>query len=247
MGFINRIGGSGASLSAMRAAVKAIGPKLFLDADLISGADGDAIGTWYDDSGNAYDFSQATAANKPRLKKAANGINGHNVLRFDGTDDYMESSANSSSIIAAGADTIWVVFKIFKLETNSSYAYYNDTAVALGSMRGIVFKTSVGEVSFVDDGSDKIVYKTISTSTPYITRSRHASSTLYLSLNGDTEESIAAGNVGYLESCPTLATDITTLMHTRIDLAEVIIFNSALSAGNMAIVDTYLKAKYATY
>ena len=33
----------------------------------------------------------------------------------------------------------------------------------------------------------------------------------------------------------------------HIDIAEIIIFNSALSAADMQVVDAYLKAKYATY
>ena len=64
---------------------------LWLNADMVSGSDGDAIATWANQAptGSANDAVQATGAKQPLLKKAGNGMNGHNVLRFDGTNDYM--------------------------------------------------------------------------------------------------------------------------------------------------------------
>lgn len=243
--YINIIGG-GVGLAAMRAAVKALGPTLFLDADLITGSDGDAIKTWPDDSGNGRNFTQSTASYKPLLKKAANGINGHNVVRFDGTDDVLASAVNASAIITASADTFWVVFKIFAITTNSSTTYYNDTAINFSQSRGLVFRTSLGAIGYVYTGVYANTNKAVSTSTPYIARSRHSGGNVYLNLNGGSEGSTSAGNVSGLSSPASLASD-STIIYTQIDIAEVIVFNSALSAENIAIVDAYLKAKYATY
>jgi hypothetical protein len=54
-------------------------------------ADGDVIGQWQDQSGNATHLAQVVAtANKPILK--LNQINGHSAVRFDGDDDYMTVS-----------------------------------------------------------------------------------------------------------------------------------------------------------
>jgi len=247
MRFINRIGGAGGpNLVALRAAMKALGPTLLLDADLISGNDDDAIGTWADDSGNSRNFTQATSGYKPRLKKAANGINGHNVLRFDGSDDSLASAANASTMMATTADTMWVVFKIFAIETDySTNMYQNDAAIGM-YYRGLVFRSSNGANAFGTDTGGRAVAKSISTSTPYISRSRHSSGTLYHRINGDAEGSIALSTISSLDHVMRMGS-LLPGEFAQIDIAEVIIFNSALSAGDMAIVDAYLKAKYATY
>ncbi|OGV52013.1 MAG: hypothetical protein A2017_05580 [Lentisphaerae bacterium GWF2_44_16] len=78
----------------------------WLDADTISGNDGDAVATWTARTGaNAV---QATEANKPLLKKGANGINGHNVIRPDGSNDYMSISINLRGY------TQWTWFMVFQ-------------------------------------------------------------------------------------------------------------------------------------
>lgn len=79
------------------------------NADNIVGNDGDALAAWTNDAptGASGNLAQATGASKPLLKKAANGINGHNVVLFDGTDDFMSSGYQSP----AGALTTFIVYK----------------------------------------------------------------------------------------------------------------------------------------
>jgi len=112
-----------------------------------------------------------------------------------------------------------------------------------------VFLTSSGAVAFIYDTSStyKTVAKSISTSAPYIARARHSSGNLYFLVNGGSEGSVAAGDVKSLSTAALLGVDNLIMNFTQIDIAEVIVFNSALSSANMAIVDAYLKAKYATY
>lgn len=237
MGFINRIG-TGIS----KAQVLALGPTLFLDADSITGSDGDAISPWSDESGNAAHFTEAT--NKPVLKKGANGINGHNVLRFDGSNDLMTCAKAMSALITAAADTIFAAFNIHAITTDN-VSGYNDP-LFFDSCRAIVFRTSTGLNSYIYDTGVKLVPKAVSTNTPYVVRSRHASGTLYTKINGGAEGSASAGNVVVLTEHPTLARDGFG-DNAQIDIAEIIIFDSALSADNLALVDSYLKSKYATY
>ena len=69
-------------------------------------ADGDPVGLWPDKSGNGNHASQSTTAAKPTLKTDI--INGKPVLRFDGTDDWIGDRLNRI-IQAAGQPTIFVV------------------------------------------------------------------------------------------------------------------------------------------
>lgn len=55
-------------------------------------ADGNAVAGWADKSGNGNHLQQATAGSRPLYKTAVK--NGRSVLRFDGTDDFINGVSN---------------------------------------------------------------------------------------------------------------------------------------------------------
>lgn len=82
-------------------------------ADDVAGSDGDPVTTWTDASGNGYDLTQATSGQRPTVQTSE--VNGHNAVRFDGSDDEMYPSAFGVIPLAgfstATAQTIFVVIK----------------------------------------------------------------------------------------------------------------------------------------
>jgi hypothetical protein len=67
---------------------KAAGAALVLDARYITGLNNnDAVTTWPDRSGNAYDPTQSTGFQRPVYK--TNQISGNPVITFDGSNDYL--------------------------------------------------------------------------------------------------------------------------------------------------------------
>lgn len=70
-------------------------PKLWLDDQspltLVSGA----VSAWGDRSGNGWNVSQATAANRPVVGA---GLNGRRTILFDGVNDILDSGANGRNI-----------------------------------------------------------------------------------------------------------------------------------------------------
>lgn len=71
------------------------------DSRFLSGfSDGSAVDTWTDLSSNSRNATQATSANRPVYKTAIQG--GNPVVRFDGSNDILETSAfaNPSQISA---------------------------------------------------------------------------------------------------------------------------------------------------
>lgn len=245
--FINRIGrGASLSIAALKAAVLALGPSMLLDADTISGADGDAIGTWSDGSGNGVDFTQSTASYKPLLKKAANGINGHNVLRFDGSDNRMSSGAKVlSDIVATATDNMFVVFNLVAVTTNDDAMTNNDFLISdEGGVFGLYFCTDGYAYTYYYSSGEHLAYNEISTGTSYLIASRHVSSKIYQSVNGGAESNANCGNI--------LVSEVVYIggygsIFTRIDIAEIITFKSDLSSANRTKVLTYLNTKYALY
>lgn len=85
---------SGVSYFPLASIIPPSGLVLWLKADDLTGADGSAVSTWTDASGLGNNATQGTGSLQPLLKKAANGINGLNVVRFDGTDDHMQGTFN---------------------------------------------------------------------------------------------------------------------------------------------------------
>ena len=61
-----------------------------LDARFIDQSDNTAVSTWADRSGNGYDVSQATSANRPTLQTGE--VGGSSIVRFDGINDYLSRS-----------------------------------------------------------------------------------------------------------------------------------------------------------
>ena len=61
-----------------------------------SGTDG-FVTTWYDQSGNGNDAAQATASSQPKIVSSGSTIleNGKAAVQFDGSDDYIQTSAIS--------------------------------------------------------------------------------------------------------------------------------------------------------
>lgn len=83
------------------------GLKLWAAARLITGlSDSDPVTTWSDQSGQGNDLSQSTTGNKPLYK--TNIVNGRPAILFDGVDDYF-TLANVLS--GASAGEVFIVIK----------------------------------------------------------------------------------------------------------------------------------------
>ena len=67
------------------------GLKAWYDASTINQADGTNVSAWLDSSGNEAHMYQSTTSAQPTLQ--TNELNGRAVVRFDGTDDFMNLTA----------------------------------------------------------------------------------------------------------------------------------------------------------
>lgn len=77
------------------------GLKGWYDASTLTGADGSAVSQWLDSSGNEANMFQSTTAAQPSLQTAE--LNGKNVVRFDGIDDFMNMTQPFSQRMNATA------------------------------------------------------------------------------------------------------------------------------------------------
>jgi hypothetical protein len=82
------------------------------------------VTTWYDQSGNARNATQTTAANQPQIVSSGSvlTLNGKPVLNFDGTNDFLRSTFGSTLTTNL---TYVASFKLLSLSNNFKNIYGN--------------------------------------------------------------------------------------------------------------------------
>lgn len=218
------------------------GLQLWLKADAITGLiNADPVTTWLDSSSAANDVTQATAAKKPTYRTSV--INGLPIVRFDGVDDVL----GRLSAVITGAE--WSYFTVTQSTTMATTAFkVGDNAVDdLGSNNGFRYSPDgTNRIAFMEgiggssDGATTTNWEIIS-----VTRTA-TGPLLEMWVNGGsvTLSNSAPGYV--LATTRTLVGGQTTLPSQPWigDIAEIIIYDSRLSAGNRDGVEVYLGNKY---
>jgi hypothetical protein len=197
---------------------------LRLDASEFDTAGG-AIGTWSDSSGKGNDVTQAGGGFQPEV--VLNAQNGLSVVRLDGVDDYMDSSTTSY--------TVGSVFSV------ASYAFASFPGGGSG------YKGLYGG----DNSSDGIYLTGATNSTNWYTSELDSQ---YLN-GGSSTTALTAANAFNLYS----GTDSTpatlnghSIGHDRGDpnrswagdIAEIIVYDEALSEFDRQGVEVYLDEKW---
>lgn len=83
--------------------------RLWLSADSVNTPDGQHVDVWRDLSGNSLHVSQSDVNWQPVL--VAGGLNGQPVLRFDGSDGFVRSSVLGSLLTSKDQANVFVVIK----------------------------------------------------------------------------------------------------------------------------------------
>lgn len=204
------------------------GLKLWLKADALALANDDPVTTWTDSSGLGNSAAQATVAQKPTYKTGI--VNGKPVVRFDGVDDFMVCPA----ITAAAGLSAFVVWKMttatnfgmtLVLTDGSSELRQNGANLQMlcgaNPISGGVADTAWHVHSFTNNGSNLSELWTDGVS------------------NGTSVTSVACGT-------PSIGARNAGSFPFNGDIAEILLYDSSLSAGNRQAVEAYLRAKYAT-
>lgn len=210
---------------------------LWLNADVINQADGSAVGTWADSSGNAND---ATAISSPTLR--LNQLNGHPSVEFGG-------NGMSTPSISKGVFSLFYVY-------SSSAGMLMEQGPNAGTNDGDYHYTP-GGAHFAVHGGGNLSAKDISGTNVadgayrYISRTFDGTHAGHLAwINGVSATLVNAGGTG---DPGTGATNAAYTIGRRSGgslslsgkIAEIILYNTVLSTGNRQFVEGYLAAKYA--
>ena len=228
--------------------------KLWLRADTLTGtADGTAVSILKDQSGNGFDLSQGTAANRPIFKTGQ--ANGRPVLRFNGLTQYMQGSFTGSIT----SKTMFVVTRLGTLTPTGSA--YGGAAVTVQSSDGNYFDAIVYNEYTAKrwmNGSDgfartpAIIGPSDETAIgPHVITIRSTTSSYTLYRDGQQLQTTAS----YSPSTYTNGQFNLSARHTpggtpvtngywNGDIAEVLVYDRALTEVERQKVEIYLRSKY---
>ena len=145
------------------------------------------VETWYDQSGNGRDATQATAGSQPKIVDEGALVTGGGIA-FDGTDDKLDFTALNATDLA--------IFSVLKFDSVSGQKRIlgsssgNDTGFGFGASTLGFFKTNDSTISQVT------LNATLSTSGDFLYSANRASNTVGFFTNGVASDT-ATNSVAY--------------------------------------------------
>jgi hypothetical protein len=201
-------------------------------------ADGDVVGYIADKSGNLRHFTQATTANKPTVQLAEK--NGCNVLRFDGTDDQLETTATNLLNLASTV----TVFAVAIAPNTGGHTLF----AQIGSQ--MVFYTVAGFLVYEGPAQVASNNSAAPANTWRVFTARRAGTgagETQLYVNGTQNDNATAMPNGATTSVNMFGGNGTGTSPWQGDIAELLVYHAALTPTDRAAVETYLNTKWAVY
>lgn len=206
---------------------------------------GTAITQALDRSGNGnHTDVQATGTKRPAVD-TTNTSNGLQTASFDGGDTLVLPSALYT--IANGANTQFVVSRTTVNNTEQRLVSFTEA----GSMRcGIEYVVATTSATYYNRTSYAGIANTnVTTKSDYnLLRGQYnGGTTLSLAVNGGTAATNANGQTENGVDAGHIGSNVDTSRYLTGNIAEIIIYNRALSSSEITQVEIYLANKYGIY
>ena len=215
-------------------------PLMWLRADAIQGlSDGANVSTWKDMTQYGNDATQGVAANQPTWKN--NVINGYPTIRFNGSTSYL----NGQSVFPTMSD--YTLFAVIKTSTSCT-----TSCVMLGSPYDkYAFYVYANALRLNQNGSGSTASTNpIFMNTPYLVEAIYVNASLLATyyING-----VSSGTTNPPAAIPSgtganiqIGADLTNYFFSG-DIAEILLYGSALSSQDRSLIESYLNSKYGIY
>ena len=267
--------GGPSSIAGLQLWLDAAAPETLFDATTggsLVAADG-GVARWEDKSGNGRHATQGTSGNRPLRKTAIQG--GRDVLRFDGTNDSLSiaSSTATFKFLHSADSTVFAVFKSGTTANpgHSGHLVFATLSAGTSSQTGVYLATLDNDPSTANDMVDWFVTRGVPGNWPVDARNNnYFASNVFgmLSLLSKPADATAGNRVALRKNGGSLSTEnapvgtetVSTAdasvnftigafsgqsFYLNGDIAELIIYNAALSDANRVLVENYLLAKWA--
>ena len=200
-------------------------------------SDGDPVSQWDDESANADHAVQATGANQPIYKTGI--LNGHPVVRFDGSNDYL-----TLSNILDATSSVGHFFAV---------AIHNGTGIANILSNRVDGSNSGGWLlGYQDQATPRYGHNGVGTVTysatdqfNIIEAQRNGTTSSVIGVNGSLGSSSALNYTVAGSSATKLGVlDTNGTRALNGDIAEIVIYDSLLSSADRLALIQHFKAKY---
>jgi hypothetical protein len=203
------------------------GLKIWLKADSLSLSDGDPVGTWADQSGLG-NSPTSSGSNRPTYHTAV--INGLPAVQFDGVDDYLTKSftlAQPEHVFLVVRQDSWVLGGSI-LDGTSLFVMLIQQYPGTPSVIAYAGGFGPNPTSPLGWSLFEVLFN-------------GASSEFRINAGSATTGDVGASNGGGI----TLgARGDTVSQYAAVTIAEVIVYDSALSSTDRGHLETYLMSKY---
>lgn len=219
-------------------------------------ADGDPVGLWLSKFGTStFGAAQASTTSpdrRPKLK--LNVIQGKNVVRFDGVDDWLQTGANLSSIVSAASGVVYCVFRPNGFNNMNPATETGNALLADGvwcdattSRMGLTMTGTTPMLHAVNAETGPVdadfARQALSVNTWHMHRWRHVGGVLYSKRSGLPEVSVPSGNWSVANQLR-LGANWDGTFPANVDIAEWIGYNVDPSPADLAALDLYLARRY---
>lgn len=224
------------------------GLKLWLKADSLVLSNNDPVATWADSSGNGNDVTQGTGGLRPLYKASVAGLNNKPTVEFDGTDDVLTNTGLlTGGNFPTSTATLFIVFSPLNIGGGGGVQYgitatgsatdefgrFSDGAGYSAYFRSVRIDTYPAAMPAPDSGANLLTV---------VSGTGAGNYQIYLKGVGQGAQSPSWGIPVVFK----VGADSNAAPNPlNGDVPEVLIYNSALSAGNRAQVESYLMTKYA--
>ncbi len=223
---------------------------VYSDLGTTPATDTQSVEQWNDQSGNGRHFTQTTSGSRPVLH--TNSVNGLPVIRFDGSDDFMAfASYNGNNM----PQTIVAVFKILSDQGGSIRTIF-------GLNKGGAFGQSLCTAADVNPPLLQVEVKStfyqggaLSLNTLHVAVANWAGAAPgSATVTGRIDERLPASGINQSYTSGTLDNDTGSFLGTfngiggfsvNMDLCELLVYPSTLSAAELLQLYTYLETRYA--
>jgi hypothetical protein len=230
------VGGAGASAPFDPSSIA--GLRLWLKADSESYSDNASVTTWHDRSGNGND---ATPGHAPVFKTGI--LNGKPVVRFDGVITLLQTAG----LVVSTSQPSTVYAVVIPRARPASYAPVYIDGVASNSTGFRMVLATSGSTWGTYNGSDVNAGTGLVTNSPYLLGMLlDGSGNGAFRTNGATDGTWAGGSSGSGLGVDRIGADGSGRF-AQVDIAEILLYDSALGSTDRDNVESYLNSKYAVY